>query len=157
MNTKFEPGHVWKTRDGQDVTIMSICKHTVFGVILNSGYEYMWNVDGSYIATGYIHPKDLVELASAPESKQTLKRRLGRFYVSREFVYSPEMRVLMSHVVVLECRFEFPSERFFYTAYSEMFDYVKEGEIVPFYTPEFRKIGNTTVLSNISRLEGSPE
>jgi hypothetical protein len=68
--------------------------------------------------------------------KETLKhRRLGKFFVKKEFINDKldKVKEVLSHMVVIEARYTNEHNRFDYVSICDLFDEVKDGEMVPWY------------------------
>lgn len=63
-----------------------------------------------------------------------MKRKVGKFIASRNIVNNLEyMTVLMQKCIIYRAEASFYQDSIEYLAYSEMFDEISEGEIIPSY------------------------
>jgi hypothetical protein len=69
------------------------------------------------------------------------KKKRGKFIISDEFLeLAPqEMRLIMGQCIIVRCEHLFVEHAFLYHAYSDRFDEIEDGMIVPQYGWRFYK------------------
>ena len=76
------------------------------------------------------------------------KKRRGKFLIPVEFFESfpNEMRMISSEIIVVRCEYLFAENSFIYHAYSEHFDEVEDGEVIPQYGFRFSENGIVSMV-----------
>lgn len=83
------------------------------------------------------------------------QKRRGKFMVSSEFLESAptELQQIMANCIVVRCEFLHAENAFLYHAYSEMFDEVEAGVVVPQYGWRFFKDKEGNISFETKRME----
>ena len=79
-----------------------------------------------------------------------MNSRLGRFELSEKLVrdYPKETKIIMSHCLVLSCKFNYANKVFEYEACCDLFDELPIGQMLPDYQFSVDEKGKVRVAKN---------